>query len=602
MLSRAILIFKLPMFLLLFYLIPFAFLLWFVTSFGVNVPYADQWEMVPLFQNIISGKATFQLFFAQQNEHRILFPKLIISALALLSGWNIQLELYFSVALAAIMYLSLLKISFDQAERHNQLFHIANISTCLIVFSVVQWENWLWGFQIAWFLVDACLVVAVLALSSSVCTTLQTKFTVAAVACFIASFSLAHGLLTWIAVVPSLRSCCKDFRQFRKASVLWLGLFLAACVLYFIGYHKPPQTPDLWFVIKEPRLAANYFLTLLGSPLACYSGFSEILGLVTLASFGFFVVRYVKKAGSSFSNDAAPWISLGCFVILFSLMTTVGRAGFGVAQASTSRYTTITILLLVALVQLWQLMRQTASKTLDPAASLNDAKDPKGLSNTLIIGVLTSLVMLTSINSLPLVEVLRSRLQYGQVCLEAVDYVARSLDNCIQLLYPEIELQSHYPNIMSISDRTKILNRIGFRRFPGRTIKFVTEPTKDYGHFDTSAASKIPAIVRKNCLNCGMLNVNGWAVLPEQNKPAQLVFLGLGHQPEAFLSSAYVHLSSPDVAKALGIEKYNRARWQTTISPQLFPLGETLLTAWVYDSDGKQFIKLNGEQSMNVEE
>jgi hypothetical protein len=53
-------------------------------------------------------------------------------------------------------------------QRENQretggkgLFHLANILTCMLVFSLVQWENWLWGFQIAWFLINACVAIAI---------------------------------------------------------------------------------------------------------------------------------------------------------------------------------------------------------------------------------------------------------------------------------------------------------------------------------------------------------------------------------------------------------------------------------------------------------
>lgn len=583
------------------YLIPFASLIWFVANFGVNVPFGDDWALVPLFQNIALGKVTFQDFFAQHNEHRILFPRLIVSALAFISRWNIQLELYFNIALAAITFLSLIKIASDQTQHRNQIFHIANIATCFIIFSLVQWENWSWGFQIAWFLVDACLVISILAFSSGLCKTLQVKFVIAASACFIASFSSAHGLLTWIAVVPALVAGCKDVRQFRKFGLLWVVLFLTALLLYLIDYHKPSHHPDLWFFLKEPRLAATYFLSLLGSPLLYHSGFSSILGFAAFSNFIFFVARSFKAARSSkearsrFSDAAAPWLSLGSFSILFALMTTIGRAGFGVEQAYSSRYTTVSILLLIALVQLWRLTSKQFDLEIDKSVvEASNASSRQGISsNTFLISLSTFLVLVASINSLPSAENHRSHLQYGQVCLEVADYIASSPDNCLQILFPKANALNTWANV---------LDQIGFRQFPGKTVGFVTEPDKVYGYLDTPATSKNPAIVRTSCLNCKTFNVDGWAILPKQGKPAQLVFLSHDQNPETFFANTYVSLSSPDVAKALSNDHYDRARWNITVSPKLLPLGKIVLNAWVYDPDDKKFVKLRGEPTLSVEE
>jgi len=596
MFSINIFILKLPFFLLIPYLIPLAFLLWFIVNFGVNVPFGDQWELVTLFQAIISGKATFQIFFAQHNEHRILFPKLIMSALALSSDWNIQWEFFLSVALAAIVFLSLFKVSFDQAEKHNKLFHFTNISICLIIFSFVQWENWLWGFQLSWFLIDACLAVAILSFSSSLCKTLRVKLLIGALACFIASFSAAHGLLTWIALVPSLLVICRgDARLFRKVGLLWLILFLATCCLYFFDYHQSSNHPDLWLFLKKPKLASTYFLMLLGSPLLHSARFSISLGLAVLINFGFFFLIYVSQIGSKISNDAAPWISMGCFAILFDLVTTVGRAGFGVNQATSSRYTTVAILLVIALIQLWRLAWQrSASKILDPSvgASVNVHRKRTSI-NTLVISVLTLLVLVASINSLAAAEGWRSRLQYGQACLEIAAYVPRSPDNCLQLLYPDAN---------AVIGKANVLNQIGLRHFPEKAIRFMTEPTEVYGYLDIPAASEKSTVVRKHCFSCAMLNASGWAILPKQSKSARLVLLGLGNRPETFLATAYVNLNSPDVVKAMGSERYQRSRWQAIVSPKLLPLGETRLTAWVYNPDSRAFIKLRGELKLSVEE
>ncbi|PZV18018.1 MAG: hypothetical protein DCF22_02535 [Leptolyngbya sp.] len=588
-------------FLLVIYLLPFTFVLWFVTTFGVNIPYQDQWELVSLFQRIADGKATFQDFFVQHNEHRILFPKLIISVLAFVSSWNIQWELYLNILLAAIVFLLLYKISFDQTVQHNRSFHLANISTCFIVFSVGQWENWLWGFQIAWFFMNVCLAIAILVLSVRLNLALWVRLTVAALACIVATFSSAHGLLVWIAVIPSLIICCKDYRQLRKVGLIWIFLFITACYLYLIDYHKPSGHPSLLSFLEKPFLSLEYFLTLLGSPLVRRSNFSAEVGLAILLNFIFFVIFYFKQAGSRFSKDAAPWISLGCFTILFALMTTVGRSGFGVEQASASRYVTVAILLVIALVQLWRLAltktKNGVENWLDsPTQSSSGLKLRFASIKPLIGSILTLLVLINSINSIPSATDFRSRLLHGQACLEIADYIVRSPENCLQLIYPDAN---------TVSDRAKVLNQIGFRHFPKKPIEFLTSPDQVHGYIDSPPTSQTPAVVKRSCINCEAVAVNGWAILPKQVQPARLVLLSHRknpeHDPDAFFANVYVRLPSPDIAKARRTNRYARSRWEVSFSPELLPPGELVLTAWAYEPNDKQFIKLNGEPKLKVE-
>src|SRR5436189_3578557 len=49
---------------------------------GVDVPFWDQWDgTAPLFEKMAAGTLRFADFFAQHNEHRLLFPRLIFFGL-----------------------------------------------------------------------------------------------------------------------------------------------------------------------------------------------------------------------------------------------------------------------------------------------------------------------------------------------------------------------------------------------------------------------------------------------------------------------------------------------------------------------------------------
>src|SRR6478672_853828 len=217
------------------YTFPLALLLWFVATYSVNVPYWDEWALVSIFDKVATGTATFQDFFAQHNEHRILFPKIIFTILAFSTNWDISYQLILSILLAAATFLMLSKISYSQINHiPKNYLHSANILSCILIFSLPQHENWLWGFQIAWFLINFCVATAIFSLT--LLNNVKVKILVAAIFCFIATFSLAHGLLSWIAVIPSVAAIAGSHSQKIKRIIFWFVLFLASVGIYFIGY------------------------------------------------------------------------------------------------------------------------------------------------------------------------------------------------------------------------------------------------------------------------------------------------------------------------------------------------------------------------------
>ncbi|MDE5096010.1 MAG: hypothetical protein O4804_17855, partial [Trichodesmium sp. St11_bin5] len=144
------------------YIFPVLLLLWFLANFSVNVPYWDQWRLTPIFEKVAEGNATFFDFFTVHGHHRILIPKLIITALAFATKWNTQAEIICSVIFVIITFFAVCKIA--QINFHNQnqnIINIANILSCLFLFSLVQHQNWLWGFTLFWFLTNLCLIMAV---------------------------------------------------------------------------------------------------------------------------------------------------------------------------------------------------------------------------------------------------------------------------------------------------------------------------------------------------------------------------------------------------------------------------------------------------------
>ncbi|HLO50820.1 MAG TPA: hypothetical protein VK211_20560 [Kamptonema sp.] len=662
--------------LLILYLIPLALLLGFVASFSVNVPFHDQWHLVSFFEKIAAKNITFGDFWALHSNHRIVFPKLIIAILAFISKWNINYELCLSICLSVITFITLYQLSFSQAKnKGDSLFHLANILTCIWVFSLVQHENWLWGFQLAWFLVNLCVVIAIFVLNldnklwlwrfdeavdvrtakaqrtqreeeekdeekiiSLNAIGWDGRLSIAAICCGISSFSLAQGLLSWLAVIPSVVSVKGSAEQIRKRLAIWMILFAATCALYSIDYH-PKREFSIISLLEKPLVIVNYFLNLLGSPIVRLPFISGVVGLLIFSNFLFFLVYYgiqihALKARSrqgfqplsqsesplkrtindSFSRlqttsamrqglkslagllringiliigerEAVPWLSLGLFSVLSAVFITVGRARFGANHAiESSRYTTVSIFLLIAIIQLWLVFNRGKQK--------EEIWRGKPIYR-LFTGLLICIILINSQQAIAQSQAALTYRKSGKICLELIHYLDssnffdNSPDSCLWVLTDKTQL---------VRKEAASLEKLGFRKF-ARNVAFITNPRAIYGYLDNPQTIEKPLIVKKS----GTVRVAGWAFLPEKLEQANIALLSYGNN-KSFFANAYVNLDSPDIAKALNSSNYQRVRWAVTFLANSLPVGETIISAWVYNSDGNEFVKLNGGAKVTVEE
>ncbi len=565
------------------YLIPVLLLIGFVANFSVNVPIDDEWRLASFFAKIAGGNVTFNDVWTLHSNHRIVFPKIIMAMLAFLSRWNINYPLCLSIGLAILTFMAIYKLSAMQLQNSgDNLWHLANILTCILLCSLVQHENWLWGFQLAWFLVNFCFVAAVycLILPKKISATIQ--ISLAALFCFIASFSMAQGLLSWLAAIPAVMALEGNVAQKRKRLIVWMLLFVATCGIYSIDYH-PSRKTNIFALLHQPLVVIDYFLSLLGSPIVRLSGISAFLGLIILASFLFLGCHFAKNMREH--RDAVPWLSLGLFSVISALFITVGRAQFGAVQAlESSRYTTNSILLLVALVQLGQLFVRGS------IASLNRRY-------TLVYRILAWLLIgIIIVNSGQAVAQSQAALAYkqgGKDCLDLINYLEPSKffqyspESCLRVLSKKTWL---------VREGALVLDKIGWRK-SAKNVEFVANPEKVYGYFDQQQIGDKSLTINKNTAR----KATGWAVLPEDLPQPNIILLSVGDK-QSFFANAYVNLNSPDIAQTLKSQVYRNARWAVELSGDNLPIAQTEIKAWVYNPVDNQFVKLRGGARVTVED
>ena len=141
------------LFILFLCLLPVITGILYVYLFAADVAFSDQWEVVPLFEKFFSNSLSFKDFYSLHNEHRMVFPRLVMLGIGIVTGYNNIIEMYF---IQILFILSLLIISLIINKQFHFGIHEIPLWFILIPFLVLslrQSENMLFGMQINFLLV-----------------------------------------------------------------------------------------------------------------------------------------------------------------------------------------------------------------------------------------------------------------------------------------------------------------------------------------------------------------------------------------------------------------------------------------------------------------
>jgi hypothetical protein len=310
----------------------------FIACYGTNVPFWDEWDLAPLLETLAHHQAAFADFFQPQSEHRFVFPKLILAPLALATHWNVTAELWLSFAVAVAGYAGLLLLL-----RRGDPGRL--VVTSLAYFSLAAYENWLWGWQFSWFLTNSLFIWAVVVAGSSRNRPFQIAFAV--LFCFLATFSTAYGIASWVALAPFLWLPVRDEEALARrltAMAAWVAFFSASLGLYLYRFDATPGGSSC----RSSLCWIAYILAIAGSPLSRVTALAVAAGAILLTSFAIAAIRAWRRGDRS----TLRWLPIGLFAIGFAAINAIGRSGLGLPQALSSRYLTPTSLLLIAVMNL----------------------------------------------------------------------------------------------------------------------------------------------------------------------------------------------------------------------------------------------------------
>lgn len=328
---------------------PFIALVWMCASLYVDVPFWDQWELVPRLQRFHSGALTLGDVWGQHNEQRPALPILLMLVLATVSKWRIGWEIAVNVlaGLGIFLVFAVHLRAVSRAAGARMLWMLPVVS--LLVFSPAQWENWTFGWQMATFIGVLTTIGGFRLLSNG---RPDRGYFVAAQVCGVVStYSYVCGLVYWTVGFGVMALTPVHHRKSRLASwVIVAGLTIGS---YFYDYHAAAGNPPMLaaFASLEGVLRlAIYIATYLGSPLGAYDQRAAAIlgGLVVIACAGLLVRLRSSWREPAFVLPAALVLQ----TLVMAGLAALGRASMGTNQAMAPRYTTVSMPIWVAALML----------------------------------------------------------------------------------------------------------------------------------------------------------------------------------------------------------------------------------------------------------
>ena len=333
----------------------------FVNRFGVDVPYLDEWEMVP----VLTGNERISLrwLWSQHNEHRIPLPRLLYLLIEKLSHCDFRAGPFFNVFVLSGMAAACIVV----ASRVRSKPSFPDAFFPLVLLHWGQWENLISGFQIVFISSVALSFVMLFVITFSCTERLPLRSAVTYGVCLMAlplcggsGLGLVPALTSWSLYVAIVEWRVGDREGRRTARVLG-GLILAAVALtgvYFIGYHRPEvhpgPPPSSWI----PLTSALKVLTVgFGPAVRPYWPLSGQLMCVLLGATATVGLRLVWQ-GRERTRALGFLLFIGGLVCVAAGIGW-SRAGLPYDASYQSRYATLCAPLLCAIYLLWEVSDRT---------------------------------------------------------------------------------------------------------------------------------------------------------------------------------------------------------------------------------------------------
>lgn len=539
----------------------------------VPVPFWDEWD-TPGAQlaSYYRGTLTFAELCSQHNEHRLLFPRLVWLPLAIVAGWDVRHAMVLTfcfVCLGSVGLYQLLRSANGTPAGRALVFGLMS----LVLFSPRQYETLLVGAQGQTFVPSFMLVLALLVNLSG--KSLPTKTIINAAIAHIGTYSFGNGMLVWLLAFPlDTRSAELPARHrilWRAVYILLAGLSVAS---YFISYRHPSSTPPIVSPIAQLPAFLRFVLVWIGSLFNV--GAPTIFGAIVLLIFcGLAAVAIWQMRRRGGWQSHYPWLILGCYALISGCVAAMARLGFDYSMAGDARYTAFSAFFYVAVLGL--------------GCSVYAETKPRALGKRVALaGAVVSLVIILTLWAITfkkeraLLGIFKPAWEHSLLVMRWSEAIPQN---------PEIALLTPDPPRETIATIRTLAENDALR--PRLVSQRLASAIKERPNTDATPAGTLD---EARLETTGHLAFQGWARLPDQDRPADCVVVGFETAEDGWKPFCVFETGGnrPDVARHFGSNGLTRAGFSGRVAAASLPPGDITIKAWAIDLQSEHAFPLGG--------
>ncbi|MDD5679507.1 MAG: hypothetical protein PHW60_16175 [Kiritimatiellae bacterium] len=541
-------------------LLPFAFLLACIFRFAIDMPYMDEWDWVPFLQKFFEGSLTLGDLFDQHNECRIFFPRLVVIPLAYFTGWNINAEVTAIVLISGLMFLLLasqaVRICRECIGGHPAWLTVV---IAFMFFSVMQYENWTFGFTLVGFMNIAAAIIGLMLLAHPVFS--WPRFLGALLAGAVAMYSFSNGIIFWVVGPLTLLAVLREDRKYRIAPwVAWVCSAAVLVALFLYKYEKPPWSPSVLYFFYHADVFLGYFFAVLGGAIANTPQL-PVWVPVTLGAIGCILFCAASliciSRGAQTARAISFWVSLGSYGALSCMAVAFARSANGIPHALEGRYIILSNLFWIATL----VMTVVAFEFAWRASALRGFRSYLiALKAALVIGMLVcaGLFTMSSVNSLALWQS-----KYDSLIVVRDELLCFAPDQSL--------LARTFLDPVKLKRRMEFLTRRGLSAFREKKLfrDYKVIPVQA-GCIETGRSNSPPA----TGFQPNLFYFSGRAYNPGMHQPARGVL---------FVNTQDVVVARAHVSAAAD---FSQSSWKIALSAVKFPAGTSRLQLYAVLRDG----------------
>jgi hypothetical protein len=543
----------------------------------VPVPFWDEWD-TPGAQlaSYYRGTLTFAELCSQHNEHRLLFPRLIWVPLAIAGGWDVRhamvLTLCFVCLGSAGLY-QLLRFSNGTSAVRAFVFGLMN----LVLFSPRQYETFLVGAQGQTFVPSFMLVLALLVNLSG--KSLPTKTIVNAALAHVSAYSFGNGMLVWLLAFPlEARSADRPANRPRRR-IFWSAIYIllagVSIASYFISYQHPTSTPPIVSPIAQLPGFLRFVLVWAGS--LFNAGAPAICGAVVLlifAALATVAIAQTRRTGAW--RPHYPWLVLGFYTLMSGCVAAMARLGFDYSMAGDARYTAFSGFLYIAVLGLGFSVYAEAKPR---ALTTRIARSIAAVSLVVIL----TLWAFTFEKERRLLRIFKPAWEHSLLVMRWSAAIPQNPE--IALLTPD-PVRKTMATIRTLAENDALRPRLVSQRLASAiNVRPDTTTAPSAGNLDGATLEAT-----------GHLSFQGWARVPDQDRPADCVVLGFETFDGEWKPFCVFETggSRPDVARHFGIDALAHAGFSGRVDATSLPAGDITVKAWAIDLKNQRALPMEG--------